>query len=83
MSDAWSITDHACRVCMGRVLIRKTKTGTVARCADCGIEAPGSAKSICACGKKQRDGRDAGLRCAANKDQRPEAPQEIVVISIK
>ena len=79
----WIITNHACRVCLGRVLVRECEDGSKrTRCAECGTESAGGPKSVCACGKKHPGGRDAGLRCILNTDQRPELPQEIVVISV-
>ena len=39
MSEKWELTEHACRVCMGRVLLRKDASGKrVAHCPECGSE---------------------------------------------
>ena len=84
--DYWQITDHACRACMGRVLVRQdTGTGRwLSRCADCGgfgegIQRQAAITAVCACGAKQRSGKDAGHRCIQNQDIKPESPMEIMV----
>jgi hypothetical protein len=85
MDDLWRLTPHACRVCLGRVLARVNQDGTQSghvRCAECGLEADGGHKSLCACGQRNRGGRDAGLRCAVNENRCLEMPQEIIVVSV-
>ena len=84
----WSITQHACRVCLGRVLMRKTFEGKkVYRCACCGIEREAaSPASICACGIRMRQGHgpmDLGVRCLPNPDRTPENMAEIVAASVE
>ena len=80
MDPKWNLTDHACRVCLGRILTRHDKNGRQhVRCANCGLESSGNHKSLCACGQKTRAGKDAGMRCAINPRQTPENPEEIVV----
>lgn len=47
----WEISDHLCRVCLGRVLTSTGADGvTVARCSYCGNEHQGEPQSICCCG---------------------------------
>lgn len=75
----WSITNHVCRCCFGRVLVRETfDRRRVYRCSNCGLEAEGrSEAAICACGIKLRTGVDAGIRCQVNAEKSPEWPSEI------
>lgn len=75
----WAITDHCCRVCFSRVLVRETfDHKRVYRCAGCGVEAQAhSEASICACGIKLKTGVDAGIRCQVNPDPRPEFPAQV------
>jgi hypothetical protein len=94
MSEKWELTEHACRICMGRVLVRKEPSGLrIARCAECGATAEDAhtrdaIHKVCACGAKQRSAetgrqKDAGRRCIRNPYLRPELPQEIVVAVAK
>ena len=80
---AWTITDHACRRCFGRVL-RTASAPTSYRCSICGLEEAAvkglTHPPICACGVKV-GGRDAGIRCVVNTPT-PELPHEIVVKEI-
>jgi len=76
----WSLSDHVCRECLGRILIRQTGDTTQALCADCGAEAAGDHKSLCACGAKMADGTDAGLRCVINPEFSPSMPQKIAIV---
>lgn len=76
----WAITDHVCRVCFSRVLVRETfDRRRIYRCSGCGIEKEGrSEAAVCCCGIKLKSGVDAGIRCQHNQDRRPEFPAEIV-----
>lgn len=78
----WSVTDHVCRICFGRLLVGPSpgpgKPGRV-QCADCGIYVDGPIKSLCCCGAKLANGKPAGFRCAQNANKCPESPTEIVV----
>lgn len=80
----WQLTDHCCRVCFSRVLMRKQAGGkNVYRCAGCGAEKEGdSAATICACGMKLKTRVDAGVRCMVNMDRSPEFPAEIVATTV-
>jgi hypothetical protein len=78
----WRLTGHVCRHCLGRVLVTDNDDGTEsARCSNCGTEAEGDHRSICACGLKLRNGKSAGLRCAVNPNRTAELPSEIVAVS--
>lgn len=80
----WEITDHVCRVCFGRVLMRETfDRKRVFRCANCGTENEGrDARVICSCGIAVRGKNcrvhDVGVRCVPNSQVTPENPNEIV-----
>ena len=76
----WAITDHACRVCFGRVLVRETfDRRRVYRCAGCGIEREGRSEvAICACGIRLKTGVDAGIRCQLQNEPTPEFPAQVV-----
>ena len=75
----WAITDHVCRVCFSRVLVRETfDRRRIYRCSGCGIEKEGrSEAAICACGIKLKTGVDAGIRCELNINRSPEWPAEV------
>lgn len=75
----WKLTDHCCRCCFGRVLMRETfDRRRIYRCSNCGVEAEGrSEAAICSCGLKLKTGVDAGIRCTVNVDRSPEWPAEI------
>lgn len=70
----WTLTDHACRVCLGRVLVQ----GDRYRCADCGAAGEGSHESICGCGIKVA-GRRGGFKCAVNPNPGPGCPAEVLI----
>jgi hypothetical protein len=77
----WSITDHVCLACLGRVLASAPLGATrIFRCVNCGAttDAVGAAPgSICACAARVGK-KDAGLRCVRNDRQRPELMCEII-----
>jgi hypothetical protein len=82
--EAWEITDHCCRACLGRVLAMVDCHGRrVYRCAECGLRGIGSHSALCACGQKLLGGKDAGFRCVRNDRVTPEIPAEIVVKHIQ
>jgi hypothetical protein len=75
----WELSEHVCRVCLGRVLRRRDSVrGWVNRCADCGEEVAGGVTSLCVCGATFRTGKNAGLRCVRHQPT-PESPSEIIV----
>lgn len=77
----WTLTDHVCRLCFGRILetVEPDRTHR-ARCSNCGTEVRGTHLKLCACGTKLRDGRDAGLRCVENPNRGPEDMAEIIAV---
>jgi hypothetical protein len=76
----WELTQHCCRCCFGRVVMRITfDRRRVYRCTCCGVEAEGHQPSaICACGIKLGKSKDAGIRCVVNTRRTPENMSEIV-----
>lgn len=73
----WYITDHVCRVCLGRVLVSADSKRV--RCADCGLEKDDGVSAICCCGVKLATGKGMGLRCKVNDLPTPDLPQQITV----
>lgn len=80
---SWKLTDHLCRVCFGRVLVRTTTSGMkVYLCSNCETEAEGvSSKVLCACGL-QIGKKDAGIRCHINTSIKPEDPGIVVASQV-
>ncbi len=83
----WTLEPHCCRICLGRVAMRKTFEGRrIYRCTCCGVEAEGvGPQAICACGIKlrQHHGKmDSGIRCVANASRTPENMSEFVAVQI-
>lgn len=76
----WDVSDHACRICLGRVLTGTRDGIKVSRCAECGREAEGGSKSICCCGVRAKGGRDAGFRCIKNPARRSGFDAEIICV---
>lgn len=81
----WALTDHVCRCCFGRVLVRETfDHRRVYRCSNCGVEQEGrSEAAICACGLKLKTGVDAGIRCQRQEAPTPELPAEITAAQVE
>lgn len=90
--ELWELTDHVCRVCYGRVLKGPRPEGYTGpdaehvkrwRCACCGAETlHREVSSVCACGTRQKNGRDMGLRCERNPHPRPEFPSEVIASQV-
>lgn len=80
----WALSDHVCRCCFGRVLVRETfDHKRVYRCSNCGIEKEGrSEAAICACGMKLKNGTDAGIRCQVQEQPTPEFPSQVVAAQV-
>lgn len=77
----YSMTDHCCKYCLGRVLVRYDTFV----CSVCEVESHGSPTGICGCGMKaSRDELPAGLRgayrCGINPDRSVINPARIVVL---
>lgn len=81
-SGGWSIEQHVCRACGGRLLSRDAgEQGDEYRCSNCGTTATGRRPWVlCGCGIRIRGAVDAGLRCRPNPERTPESPGEIVVM---
>jgi hypothetical protein len=75
----WEVSDHACRYCFGRVLVR-TRRGKViqARCAECAQHRFGTVEKLCCCGV-EAGALGRALECVPNPQINVEAPQEIMV----
>lgn len=80
--QGWTITDHICRCCFGRVLMREAfDRRRTYRCSNCGIQADGKSEAtICTCGMTLKTGVDAGIRCQVNDNKSPEWPSEITAV---
>jgi hypothetical protein len=77
---AWTLTDHCCRVCFGRVLARTAADGRrVVRCADCGASAEGGHDALCACGIATGAAK-VRLQCQRQAAPTSEYPSEIVAV---
>lgn len=77
---SWTLTDHVCAECLGRVL--RSLDGERTRCSNCGAESTDRYESLCCCGIRLKNGRDAGIRCMPNPQQTPELPCEIVATEV-
>lgn len=78
-ASGWVLVDHACRKCMGRVLVRMQRgQAVVSRCAECGERAEGAHSAICCCGA---EAGSAGrvLECFRNLKVSAAVPQEVLV----
>lgn len=86
MADLWTLTDHACSACFGRIL-RSARGPVVYRCANCGAQAAGvkglENPPICACevkfGKKGTKSPGASRFRCERVEPSPTCPAEIVV----
>ena len=80
--QGWVITDHICRCCFGRVVMRESfDRRRTYRCTNCGVEEEGRTEAaICCCGIKLKTGVDAGIRCQLNAEKSPEWPSEVVAV---
>lgn len=79
MTLEWEIVDHACRHCMGRLVVRQNEEGqSFTRCCECGAEVLGGHDALCWCGVEVR-GESHVFECFRNLRQNMEVPQEILV----
>lgn len=74
----YALTDHCCKLCLGRILF----DGTLHRCSNCGAESSTGHEGVCACGATMRSGKSARLRCTVNNKRDTSFPGEVVVESI-
>ncbi|UIF85153.1 hypothetical protein KAF44_13395 [Cupriavidus necator] len=77
MAKRWSITQHVCASCYGRVLARPCDDELMEFvCANCGREKVGENEScICACGLQNAE-------CRPNDDVSPLWPGEVVAVEL-
>lgn len=82
----WDITKHVCRICLGRVMHRVTFEGiNIYHCSNCEAETKSEhekVQSLCCCGTRLSNQRDAGIRCVSNDMITPEQPAAIVAMQI-
>lgn len=89
----WTIQDHICRKCFGRVLGALEGDSMTWRCSNCGYEVSGDQVSaICCCGIRYKKGgrkgsknvapQDAGIRCIRNPHPTTEFCCEIVASEV-
>lgn len=88
-TDTWTIEDHVCRLCLGRIASRVGTNTRIFLCCDCGHTEEGSSRTagrihptFCACSMRYGP-RDAGVRCVVNDEQTPELPQRIVARQVE
>lgn len=85
--SSWSLTDHVCRYCLGRVL----RDGDSLRCSCCGVTAKvtklrnmAETVAVCCCGLNEAIGQKGSkavrqyFRCEPNKARRAPGDPEIV-----
>lgn len=83
-SGLWAITDHLCRECLGRLVVRMDGPEDGAyRCTVCGAGTTDAVETLCACGGRLKEGEDLGMRCVRNPKRTYEFPHEIVVARVK
>ncbi len=75
----YTVTDHVCRECLGRILERVDNPAGGYRCSNCGASTVGAVESLCACGMRIDANADLGFRCEPNPKQTFEFPHEVVV----
>lgn len=74
---SYSLVNHACRHCGGRVL----QAGEFYRCSVCAAGSIGSPKEMCGCGvlPNAKLGRSQ-MRCGINPNKSVQSPAEIVIL---
>lgn len=79
--EAWELTDHCCRACLGRLMARTDDGRRMARCSECGIEATGGVATLCWCGA-DTGATKVRLRCMPNAAPSPDCPVAVMVEEI-
>jgi hypothetical protein len=75
----WEVSNHACRCCFGRVLVRMRRSKVVeVRCAECDAHRFGPVETLCCCGVEV-GALGRALECVPNPEVSVEAPQKIMV----
>jgi hypothetical protein len=88
-TDCWTVEDHVCMRCFGRILSAAGPGGRIFLCSDCGHreEGPETVRRtagrahpvMCACSMRYGTA-DAGVRCQVNAQVSPALPQAIVAV---
>lgn len=78
----WTLVDHACSFCGGRILSRGAGRRVQYRCSECGEVGAVDVTTLCCCGVRTEDKRRL-LECIRNDDRRPGNMAEIVVREFK
>lgn len=75
----WTVTDHACSACGGRVLVQRDAQAQMSvRCAECGRAAKGGNEALCYCGAHFGElGR--AFECVRNLQVTDQVPYEVLV----
>lgn len=88
-TDCWTVEDHVCKLCLGRIVSRVAAPERRFMCTDCGFSAEGASRTdgrlhptFCACSMRYGN-RDAGVRCTVNDAQTPELPQAVIARQAK
>lgn len=83
VSQRWSLTDHVCRLCLGRILERNG----LFMCSSCEVQASLRPHAICGCGMKAPAGRTplptpvrAAFRCGINPARGPASLARICIL---
>lgn len=82
-APGWAFTEHCCRVCFGRVMVREAfDRRRTYMCSVCEATADGTSEAaLCCCGIKLKTGVDAGIRCQRT-DPTPEFPARITATQV-
>lgn len=74
----WALSPHACRHCLGRVLVSQIDGVDVARCAECEASAIGVHRALCCCGSSFGANGQI-LECYLNPTVSKAVPQIVLV----
>ena len=72
----YSLVDHACRHCGGRIV----QGGDTFRCSTCGATTCGRPDEVCGCGILPKLNSPTRFRCGPNPRKCEEFPSEIVIL---
>jgi hypothetical protein len=75
----WTITSHACRICLSRIL---ECSGGMFMCPSCEAQTIKKVDDICGCGLRVNlsgSRKDNGFRCSINENRSPAMPAAIVI----
>lgn len=80
MNGGWLPTDHACSVCLGRIMV-SVSDRMAFWCPCCGAESTGSPATICGCGAINDTGKQL-FRCAPNPMPTVTNPALVVIVTV-